>query len=126
MLLLLLLFLALLMSLPLLLLLLLWLLLLLLLLLSDRVVSFCCTRQVQQNVEFLVDESLRLGAHPDDRDCLTDMTMLMYACKAGASGVGDADAAARVGLRILNTPQFRRFWFFVRSLFTHKAVSHIF
>ena len=52
--------------------------------------------QVQQSIEFLVGEALRRGAHPDDRDCLTDMTLLMYACKAGANGVGDVEAAARV------------------------------
>ena len=33
----------------------------------------------------------------DDRDCLTDMTLLMYSCKAGAGGVGDAETAAQVG-----------------------------
>ena len=29
---------------------------------------------------------------------MTDMTLLMYACKSGASGVGDPKAAARVSL----------------------------
>ena len=53
--------------------------------------------QVQQQIEFLVDECIRRGCHPDDRDCLTDMTLLMYACKAGANGVGDQQAAANVG-----------------------------
>eukprot|EP00095_Tigriopus_kingsejongensis_P004171 maker-scaffold53_size449031-snap-gene-3.10 protein:Tk04171 transcript:maker-scaffold53_size449031-snap-gene-3.10-mRNA-1 annotation:"hypothetical protein BRAFLDRAFT_116178" len=52
--------------------------------------------QVQQCIEFLIGEALRRGAHPDDRDSLTDMTLLMYACKAGANGVGDAESAARV------------------------------
>ena len=32
------------------------------------------------------------------RDSVTDMTVLMFACKAGASGVGDPKAAARVRL----------------------------
>lgn len=54
--------------------------------------------QVQQNIGFLADEALRRGCHPDDRDCLTDMTLLMYACKAGANGVGDVAAAARVSM----------------------------
>ena len=31
---------------------------------------------------------LRRGCHVDDRDGLTDMTLLHYACKAGAHGVG--------------------------------------
>lgn len=52
--------------------------------------------QVQQCIEFLINEAIRRGAHPDDRDSLTDMTLLMYACKAGANGVGDAQSAARV------------------------------
>ena len=43
-----------------------------------------------------MDECIRRGSHPDDRDCLTDMTLLMYACKAGANGVGDQQAAANV------------------------------
>lgn len=30
---------------------------------------------------------LRRGAHVDDRDGLTDMTLLHYACKAGAGNV---------------------------------------
>ena len=51
---------------------------------------------MQQQIEFLVDECIRRGGHPDDRDCLTDMTLLMYACKAGANGVGDQQAAANV------------------------------
>ena len=46
----------------------------------------------------LVDTALKLGAHPDDRDAVTDMTLLMYACKSGASGVGNTEAAARVSI----------------------------
>ena len=34
------------------------------------------------------------GAHVNDRDGLTDMTLLHYAAKAGAAGMGAADAAA--------------------------------
>ena len=34
---------------------------------------------------------------------MTDMTLLMYACKSGASGVGDPKAAARVSLICLPT-----------------------
>ena len=52
--------------------------------------------KVQQNIDLLVGEALRRGAHPDDRDSLSDMTLLMYACKAGANGVGDVKAAAKV------------------------------
>ena len=52
--------------------------------------------QVQQSAEMLIDTALKLGAHPDDRDSVTDMTLLMYACKSGAAGVGNTEAAARV------------------------------
>ena len=37
-----------------------------------------------------------MGAHPDDRDSVTDMTFLMFTCKAGAAGVGDGTMAAKV------------------------------
>lgn len=52
--------------------------------------------QVQQNIEMLTNEVLRRGAHIDDRDGLTDMTLLHYACKAGAVGVGDVSAASNM------------------------------
>ena len=39
-----------------------------------------------------------MGAHPDDRDSVTDMTFLMFTCKAGAAGVGDGTMAAKVNL----------------------------
>ena len=52
--------------------------------------------QTQHNIDQLVLEVLKRGAHPDDRDSLTDMTLLMYCCKAGASGVGNVEAAVKV------------------------------
>ena len=58
--------------------------------------------QVQQAAEMLIDTALKLGAHPDDRDAVTDMTLLMYACKSGAAGVGNTEAATRVSLKISN------------------------
>ena len=39
---------------------------------------------------------LKRGAHPDDRDSLTDMSLLMYSCKAGASGVGNVGASVKI------------------------------
>ena len=60
-----------------------------------------------------------MGAHPDDRDGVTDMTLLMYVflflflfiyflvyrfflsrytCKAGAAGVGDGSMASKVNI----------------------------
>ncbi|XP_074640389.1 CAP-Gly domain-containing linker protein 4-like isoform X2 [Tubulanus polymorphus] len=52
------------------------------------------TPQTQQNIKTLVHEILRRGANADDRDGLTDMTILQYAAKAGAHGIGDPEAAA--------------------------------
>ncbi|KAK3754398.1 hypothetical protein QZH41_011174 [Actinostola sp. cb2023] len=39
---------------------------------------------------------LRRGAHINDRDGLTDMTLLHYSCKAGAVGVGDVTSSVAV------------------------------
>ena len=66
---------------------------------NDIIFIFWNILQVQQCIEFLVDEALRMGAHPDDRDSVTDMTFLMFTCKAGAAGVGDGTMAAK-GLKI--------------------------
>ena len=44
---------------------------------------------------------LRHGAHVDDRDGLTDMTLLHYASKAGARGVGDGPRAQGVVAALL-------------------------
>ena len=52
--------------------------------------------QTQHNIDKLIMEVVKRGAHPDDRDSLTDMSLLMYACKAGASGVGSVEAATKV------------------------------
>jgi len=52
--------------------------------------------QTQHNIDQLVLEVLKRGAHQDDRDSLTDMTLLMYCCKAGASGVGNVEAAVKI------------------------------
>ncbi|XP_070563228.1 CAP-Gly domain-containing linker protein 4-like isoform X2 [Ptychodera flava] len=58
--------------------------------------------QTQQNIEMLGQEILKRGAHVDDRDGLTDMTLLMYACKAGAMGVGDVTAAVSFSALLIN------------------------
>lgn len=60
------------------------------------------TPQTQQNLELLVNEILRRGAHINDRDGLTDMTLLHYASKSGAAGIGDADIAARVASMLIS------------------------
>ncbi|XP_075719564.1 CAP-Gly domain-containing linker protein 4 isoform X2 [Rhinoderma darwinii] len=51
--------------------------------------------QVQQNIDVIGNEILKRGCNVNDRDGLTDMTLLHYACKSGAQGIGDADTAAR-------------------------------
>ena len=45
---------------------------------------------------------LKRGANINDRDGLTDMTLLHYASKAGAAGIGDPDLAAQVVTDLLN------------------------
>ncbi|XP_074876119.1 CAP-Gly domain-containing linker protein 3 isoform X2 [Buteo buteo] len=57
--------------------------------------------QVQHSVDLIGNEILRRGCHVNDRDGLTDMTLLHYACKAGAHGVGDPAAAVRLSTRLL-------------------------
>lgn len=37
---------------------------------------------------FSLLQILKRGCHVNDRDGLTDMTLLHYSCKAGAHGVG--------------------------------------
>ncbi|KAK7099935.1 CAP-Gly domain-containing linker protein 3-like isoform X2 [Littorina saxatilis] len=60
------------------------------------------TPQTQQSLEMLVEEILKRGANINDRDGLTDMTLLHYASKAGAAGIGDPDLAAQVVQDLLN------------------------
>lgn len=60
------------------------------------------TPQTQQSLELLVEEILKRGANINDRDGLTDMTLLHYASKAGAAGIGDPDLAAQVVTSLLN------------------------
>ena len=58
--------------------------------------------QVQQAIERLINVALnKMNVHADDRDSVTDMTFLMYACKSGASGVGEPAAAASVAKKLI-------------------------
>ncbi|XP_014672121.1 PREDICTED: CAP-Gly domain-containing linker protein 4-like [Priapulus caudatus] len=57
---------------------------------------------VQSNIDLIIDEILKRGAHVDDRDGQTDMTLLHYASKAGSVGVGDVDKAAAVVSMLLD------------------------
>lgn len=44
---------------------------------------------------------LRRGANINDRDGLTDMTLLHYASKSGAAGIGSPDLAAEVSSMLI-------------------------
>ncbi|KAK3095868.1 hypothetical protein FSP39_020144 [Pinctada imbricata] len=71
------------------------------------------TPQTQQRLELLVDEILKRGAHINDRDGLTDMTLLHYSSKSGAAGIGDAEIAAKVVIMLLSKgsdPNIRCRW----------------
>uniref|UniRef100_A0A3B3RTV9 CAP-Gly domain containing linker protein 3 n=2 Tax=Paramormyrops kingsleyae TaxID=1676925 RepID=A0A3B3RTV9_9TELE len=52
--------------------------------------------QVQHKIDTIGSEILKRGCLVNDRDGLTDMTLLHYSCKAGAHGVGDPAAALRL------------------------------
>jgi hypothetical protein len=49
---------------------------------------------LQDNVDLIVAEMFKKGLNVDDRDSLTDMTVLHFACKAG--GIGDPKKSARL------------------------------
>lgn len=66
---------------------------------------------------FCMLQLLGMGCHVDDRDALTDMTLLHYAVKAGSSGVGDPPTALQVSPHSL-TPEFTPF-----SLEFHSEIS---
>ncbi|XP_052256727.1 CAP-Gly domain-containing linker protein 3-like isoform X3 [Dreissena polymorpha] len=71
------------------------------------------TPQTQQNIDILVNEILQRGGHINDRDGLTDMTLLHYASKSGAAGIGDANLAAEVVSMLLSKgadPHIRCRW----------------
>ncbi|XP_069787125.1 CAP-Gly domain-containing linker protein 4 isoform X3 [Narcine bancroftii] len=57
--------------------------------------------QVQQHIDVIGNEILSRGCHVNDRDGLTDMTLLHYTCKAGAQGIGDAEVAAKFASRLI-------------------------
>ncbi|XP_053738675.1 CAP-Gly domain-containing linker protein 3 isoform X2 [Synchiropus splendidus] len=57
--------------------------------------------QVQHKIDVIGNEILKRGCHVNDRDGLTDMTLLHYSCKAGAHGVGDPGAALRLTSQLI-------------------------
>ncbi|KAJ7990315.1 hypothetical protein DPEC_G00299030 [Dallia pectoralis] len=58
--------------------------------------------QVQHKIDLIGSEILKRGCHVNDRDGLTDMTLLHYSCKAGAHGVGDPAAALRLSSQLMS------------------------
>ncbi|XP_037123160.1 CAP-Gly domain-containing linker protein 3 [Syngnathus acus] len=58
--------------------------------------------QVQHKIDVIGNEILKRGCHVNDRDGLTDMTLLHYSCKAGAHGVGDPAAALRLSDQLIS------------------------
>uniref|UniRef100_UPI00358FE22E CAP-Gly domain-containing linker protein 4-like n=1 Tax=Myxine glutinosa TaxID=7769 RepID=UPI00358FE22E len=57
--------------------------------------------QVQQSIDVIGQQILRRGCNIDDRDGLTDMTLLHFTCKAGAPGVGDPARATQFAAHLL-------------------------
>ncbi|XP_051502580.1 CAP-Gly domain-containing linker protein 4-like isoform X4 [Myxocyprinus asiaticus] len=69
--------------------------------------------QVQRNISLIGNEILKRGCGVNDRDGLTDMTLLHYCCKAGAPGIGDAESAANFARQLLSLgaePSLRSRW----------------
>ncbi|CAB1439871.1 unnamed protein product [Pleuronectes platessa] len=75
--------------------------------------------QVQKNIDLIGNEILKRGCGVNDRDGLTDMSLLHYCCKAGAPGIGDADTAASFARQLLGRgadPNLRSRWTNMRAL----------
>ncbi|XP_039992669.1 CAP-Gly domain-containing linker protein 4-like isoform X3 [Xiphias gladius] len=75
--------------------------------------------QVQRNIDLIGNEILKRGCGVNDRDGLTDMSLLHYCCKAGAPGIGDADTAASFAQQLLGLgadPNLRSRWTNMRAL----------
>ena len=63
---------------------------------------------------------LKAGAHVDDRDGLSDMTMLHYACKAGTRGIGDVEESCRMVNLLLSKNADP----YIRCRWTNMAAIH--
>ncbi|XP_048209154.1 CAP-Gly domain-containing linker protein 4 [Perognathus longimembris pacificus] len=57
--------------------------------------------QVQQNIDVIGNEILKRGCNVNDRDGLTDMTLLHYTCKSGAHGIGDVETAVKFAAQLI-------------------------
>ena len=63
---------------------------------------------------------LKRGAHINDRDGLTDMTLLHYASKSAATGIGDIEEACRMVHLLLSAGAD----VFVRCRWTNMTALH--
>ncbi|XP_061824430.1 CAP-Gly domain-containing linker protein 4 isoform X2 [Nerophis lumbriciformis] len=75
--------------------------------------------QVQKNIDLIGNEIIKRGCGVNDRDGLTDMSLLHYCCKAGAPGIGDAYKAAAFARHLLALgadPNLRSRWTNMRAL----------
>ncbi|KAM4625671.1 CAP-Gly domain-containing linker protein 4 isoform 2-T2 [Polymixia lowei] len=75
--------------------------------------------QVQKNIDLIGNEILKRGCGVNDRDGLTDMSLLHYCCKAGAPGIGDVGTAASFARQLLSLgaePNLRSRWTNMRAL----------
>lgn len=52
--------------------------------------------QIQKKMDMLVEELFKRGFRINDRDMLTDMTLLHYVVKSGANGMGDVNMAVKL------------------------------
>uniref|UniRef100_A0A8C5WU98 CAP-Gly domain containing linker protein family member 4 n=1 Tax=Laticauda laticaudata TaxID=8630 RepID=A0A8C5WU98_LATLA len=57
--------------------------------------------QVQQNIDMIGNEIIKRGCNVNDRDGLTDMTLLHYTCKSGAHGIGDVKTAEKFASQLI-------------------------
>ncbi|XP_075269256.1 CAP-Gly domain-containing linker protein 4 isoform X1 [Opisthocomus hoazin] len=58
--------------------------------------------QVQQNIDIIGNEIIKRGCSVNDRDGLTDMTLLHYTCKSGAHGIGDVETAVKFAMQLID------------------------
>ncbi|NWI98800.1 CLIP4 protein, partial [Crypturellus undulatus] len=58
--------------------------------------------QVQQNIDIIGNEIIKRGCNVNDRDGLTDMTLLHYTCKSGANGIGDVETAVKFATQLID------------------------
>ncbi|XP_069706545.1 CAP-Gly domain-containing linker protein 4 [Phaenicophaeus curvirostris] len=58
--------------------------------------------QVQQNIDIIGNEIIKRGCNVNDRDGLTDMTLLHYTCKSGAHGIGDVETAVKFAVQLID------------------------